>query len=119
VRAVRQRLIGLAAAAGVAGISAFVLGVWLSVHETVDSFSSGSGDLSSTGTTAAFQGPSTWSLIAQTSLDVVGIALVAVAVVAVAGVVATVVVDGARVPAGPTAVDDDPPSWPHEIAGNG
>jgi ABC-type Fe3+ transport system permease subunit len=117
VQRIRQRLTVFAVIAGVVGLGCFALGLWLSIHETFGSFGAGSGDITDSGSAPTFSGPSTWSLVAQTTLTALGVVVLAVAVVAVAGIVATVVVDYSR-----ARLDDPdhlPPAWPHEVVDNG
>jgi cytochrome c biogenesis protein CcdA len=121
VRAVRQRLLVVAVVTGLAGLGSFALGIWLTLNQTYAAFGSGSSDLSNDTVDAVptYQGPSTWSLVSQTLLTVVGVALVAVAVVAVAGAVASFVVDGARSTGPQVPAEASPPDWPHEVVDNG
>ncbi len=78
-----------------AGVGFFALGVWLSVHQTLASFGSVSADGTFT-TSPEYTGPSTATLVTESALSVVGVALVAVGVVLVAGAVAETVVEHAR-----------------------
>ena len=124
MRALRQRLVVLAVVALVAGVGSFALGIWTSVNQTFDTIGSGSSsigtDLTGSSDVPTFQGPSTWSVIAETTLTVRGVTLVAIGGVAVAGVIATLVVEHARTPVtAPAGEDPTPPQWPQEVVGNG